>query len=115
MRAAYVELEPRSSGKRSSDEGPSWTGEVPSGNARPAPQDRTGARHLFHHYCPQGIARTAWKEVGMSLAYVGHLSMVGPVVPQSRQGCAECLPTGSLSSKRFSPVKTGVGATSTKH
>jgi hypothetical protein len=51
----------------------------------------------------------------MSLTYDGHLSMVGPVVPQSPQGCAECLPTGSLSSKRFSPVKTGVGATSTKH
>ena len=115
MRGTYVELEPRSSGKRSSDEGPSWTGEVPA-----ATRDQhlktdlalgTSSTTTVH----KGLRGRPGREVGMSLTYDGHLSMVGPVVPQSPQGCAECLPTGSLSSKRFSPVKTGVGATSTKH
>ena len=61
MRAAYVELEPRSSGKRSSDEGPSWTGEVPAATRDQHLKTELALGTSFHHYCPQGIARTAWK------------------------------------------------------
>jgi hypothetical protein len=85
MRAAYVELEPRSSGKRSSDEGPSWTGEVPAATRQHLKTELalgTSSTTTVH----KGLRGRPGREVGMSLTYDGQLSMVGPVVPQSPTG-----------------------------
>lgn len=44
----------------------------------------------------KGLRGRRGREARVTLTYDPHLSMVGPVVPQTPLGCAECLPTRSL-------------------
>ena len=64
----------------------------------------TGDQHLKTELAPgisptttayKGLRGRPGKEVRMTLTDDPHLSMVRPVVPQTPEGCAECLLTGS--------------------